>query len=149
MIINRYQGCSQRGDRGRPEFCRSVNPIQTMGGKSGPSHYCHPPRFKKLSTPLTGIVRSQFKLCFKLSNSFTKRSPRLISIHKLALHKRVYYTMLYRLVCGIVVYFYSSIRVQQYAELASRLQRLTAAETPPFAASNQRRRAETLTRARR
>ena len=38
-----------------PEFGRSVNPIETMGGRVCPSQYYQsPPRFKMLSTPLFG-----------------------------------------------------------------------------------------------
>ena len=38
-----------------PEFGRSVNPIQTRGGRLYPLHYCHPPGFKKLSTSLRAL----------------------------------------------------------------------------------------------
>ena len=52
IIINR--GVARGGARGArapppPEFCRSVNPIQTMGGRLCPPHYCQPPGFKSLS----------------------------------------------------------------------------------------------------
>ena len=40
------------GARAPPEFGKSVNPVQTMGGRLCPSHYCQPPGFKMLSTPL-------------------------------------------------------------------------------------------------
>ena len=43
------------GARALPEFVRSVNPIQTMGGRLCPSTTASPPRFKMLSTPLTEI----------------------------------------------------------------------------------------------
>merc|ERR1711997_1214489 len=35
------------GARAPPEFGRSVNPIQTRGGRLCPSHYCQPPRIQK------------------------------------------------------------------------------------------------------
>ena len=31
------------GAKAPPEFSKSVNPIQTMGGRLCPSHYCQPP----------------------------------------------------------------------------------------------------------
>ena len=48
-----------------PKFGRSVNPIQTRaGGRLCPSHYCQPPGFKKLSTPLCTVQRIQFHKSF-------------------------------------------------------------------------------------
>ena len=35
------------GARAPPEFGRSVNPIQTRGGRLCPPHYCQPPRIQK------------------------------------------------------------------------------------------------------
>jgi len=35
------------GARAPPEFGRSVNPIQTRGGRLCPSHYFQPPRIQK------------------------------------------------------------------------------------------------------
>ena len=47
------RGVARGGLAGPPEFDRSVNPIQTKGGRLCPSHYCQPPPgFKKLSTSL-------------------------------------------------------------------------------------------------
>ena len=43
------------GGRAPPGFGRSVNPTQTMGGRLCPSHYCQPPGFKMLSTPLSSV----------------------------------------------------------------------------------------------
>ena len=35
------------GARAPPEFGRSVNPIQTRGGRLCPSQYCQPPQIQK------------------------------------------------------------------------------------------------------
>ena len=35
------------GAEAPPEFGRSVNAIQTRGGRLCPSHYCQPPRIQK------------------------------------------------------------------------------------------------------
>ena len=39
------RGVAREGGRPQlpPEFGRSVNPIQTRGGRLCPSHYCQPP----------------------------------------------------------------------------------------------------------
>ena len=45
-----YRGVARGGAEGArapPEFGRSVNPIQTRGGRLCPSHYCQPPRIQK------------------------------------------------------------------------------------------------------
>ena len=58
MIINLYHKVASsmprgvarggaEGARAPPEFGRSVNPIQTRGGRLCPSHYCQPPRIQK------------------------------------------------------------------------------------------------------
>ena len=62
-ILNRlsyspFRGVARGGGAGGPEppeFGRSVNLIKTKGGRLCPSHYCQPPGFKQLSTPLLFI----------------------------------------------------------------------------------------------
>ena len=53
-IMIRQQKCIRgvarggaEGARAPPEFGRSVNPIQTRGGRLCPPHYCQPPRIQK------------------------------------------------------------------------------------------------------
>ena len=65
-----------RGGGALPEFGRSVNPIQTMGGRLCPSHYCQPPGFKKLSTPLFKLFLLQnFMNINEVTFSFSKSFP--------------------------------------------------------------------------
>ena len=45
-----YRGVARgvaEGARAPPKFGRSVNPIQTRGGRLCPSHHCQPPRIQK------------------------------------------------------------------------------------------------------
>ena len=56
LFSSRYgRGVARGGAEGAkapPEFGRSVNPIQTMGGRLCPSHYCQSPRIKKAITTI-------------------------------------------------------------------------------------------------
>ena len=49
-LCSKSRGVARGGAEGArplPEFGRSVNPIQTRGGRLCPSHYCQPPRIQK------------------------------------------------------------------------------------------------------
>ena len=57
IIIRGVARGGAEGARAPPGFGRSVNPIQTRGGRLCPSHYCQPPRIKKaIYTSVVGTL---------------------------------------------------------------------------------------------
>ena len=80
------RGVARGGARAPPEFGRSVNPIQTRGGRLCPSHYFQPPRIQKaIYISAVQAIKKQIDAVRegkKLSNTSIKKQTKLVHEEK-------------------------------------------------------------------